>query len=258
MDGGDPMALDALAANRPGAWDAAIIVYSSAGKKPAGMTHADLVAAVAAAGEGLLDEGQVCLASLPSWGASVHGALPLLALGLPAAGVSTVLLPPSANLRDAVAIHGATDVVATPDVATALAAPMAPQGKLTSLRRVTVVAQAPLAEDARQALRRRLPWVDLTEMSDAPETGTETASEEAHVAPAELGALLLVQPEAASPLAIQHKGKMADQISATNEAVAPLQKIQKTVIGDILTKSIAGKFLRRHPVVSDKQAVSKL
>jgi hypothetical protein len=40
--------------------------------------------------------------------------------------------------------------------------------------------------------------------------------------------------------------------------VAPLQKIQRTVIGDILTKSIAGKFLRRHPVVSDKQAVSKL
>jgi hypothetical protein len=40
--------------------------------------------------------------------------------------------------------------------------------------------------------------------------------------------------------------------------VAPLQKIQKTVIGDILAKSIAGKFLRKHPVASDKQAVSKL
>jgi hypothetical protein len=40
--------------------------------------------------------------------------------------------------------------------------------------------------------------------------------------------------------------------------VAPLQKIQKTIIGDILAKSIAGKFLRKHPVASDKQAVSKL
>lgn len=41
--------------------------------------------------------------------------------------------------------------------------------------------------------------------------------------------------------------------------VAPLQKkIQKTVMADILAKSIAGKFLRKHPVASDKQAVSKL
>uniref|UniRef100_A0ACD5YQK2 Uncharacterized protein n=1 Tax=Avena sativa TaxID=4498 RepID=A0ACD5YQK2_AVESA len=219
MDGGDPTALDTLAADRPGAWDAAILVYSSGGKKPEAMTHADLVAAVAAAGAGLLDEGQVCLASLPAWGVGVHGALPLLALGLPAAGVTTVLLPPSADLRDAVASHSATDVVATPDMAAALAAPMAPQGKLITLRRVTVVTPAPLTEDARQALHRRLPWVDLTEMSDLTEMGTEAGLEQAQVAPAELGALLLGQPEAASPLAIQHKGKMADQISATNEVV---------------------------------------
>jgi hypothetical protein len=127
----------------------------------------------------------------------------MLALGLPAAGVTTVLLPPSSDLRDAVAAHAATDVVVTPEAAAALAAPMAPQGKLATLRRVTVVAPAQLAEDARQALRRRLPWVDLTEMSDPLETGMETASDQVQVAPAELGALLLGQPEAASPLAIQ-------------------------------------------------------
>ncbi|XP_051196550.1 putative 4-coumarate--CoA ligase-like 8 [Lolium perenne] len=263
MDGGDPAsALDALAADQPGPWDAAIVVYSSAGGKPVMTTHADLVAAVAAAGASSQDEGRVCLASLPAWGAGVHGGLPLLALGLPAAGVTTVLLPPSADLRDAVATHGATDLVVTPEAAAVLAASMAPQGKLAGLRRVTVVAPAPLADDARQEFRRRLPWVELTVLSDAPET--ETAAEQVQVAPAELGALLLGQPETASPLAIQiqHKGKMADQMSATNEAtslVAPLQKkIQKTVMADILAKSIAGKFLRKHPVASDKQAVSKL
>jgi hypothetical protein len=78
---------------------------------------------------------------------------------------------------------------------------MAPQGKLAGLRRVTVVAPAPLADDARQEFRRRLPWVELTVLSDAPET--ETAAEQVQVAPAELGALLLGQPETASPLAIQ-------------------------------------------------------
>ncbi|KAM0906546.1 hypothetical protein ACQ4PT_016686 [Festuca glaucescens] len=220
MDGGDPAAaLDALAADQPGPWGAAIVVYSSAGEKPVMTTHADLVAAVAAAGASAPDEGRVCLASLPAWGAGVHGGLSLLALGLPAAGVTTVLLPPSSDLRDAVATHGATDLVVTPEAAVALAAPMAPQGKLDTLRRVTVVAPAPLTEAVRQALRWRLPWVELTELSDAPETGPVTASEQVQVAPAELGALLLVQPETTSPLAIQHKGKMPDQMSAINQVV---------------------------------------
>lgn len=40
--------------------------------------------------------------------------------------------------------------------------------------------------------------------------------------------------------------------------VPPLKKIQKSVFGDILTKSITAKILRRHPVACDKQAVSKL
>ncbi|CAM0943248.1 unnamed protein product [Alopecurus aequalis] len=256
MDGGDPeAALDALDADRPGQWDAALVVYSSAAKNLA-MTHADLVTAAASASSP--DEGRVCLASLPAWGVGVHGGLALLSLALPVAGVTTVLLAPSTDLRDAVATHGATDLVVTSEAAATLAAPTAPQGKLATLRRVTVVAHAPLAEDARQALRRRLPWVELTEMSDAPEMGTETASEQrVQMAPAELGALLLGQPEAASPLAIQHKGKMADETLARS-LVGPLQKIQKTVFGDILAKSIAGKILRRHPVACEKQAVSKL
>jgi hypothetical protein len=119
-------------------------------------THADLMAAVAAAGSSSPEEGRVCLASLPAWGARVHGGLPMLALGLPAAGVTTVLLPPSSNLRDEVAAHGATDLVVTPEAAATLASSMAPQGKLGTLRMVTVVAPAPLAEDARQALRHGL------------------------------------------------------------------------------------------------------
>ena len=65
MDGGDPTALDAIAVVRPGQWDAALVVYSSTGKNVT-MTHADLVATV---GAGSPDEGRVCLACLPAWGA---------------------------------------------------------------------------------------------------------------------------------------------------------------------------------------------
>ncbi|PNT69466.1 hypothetical protein BRADI_3g56045v3 [Brachypodium distachyon] len=251
MDGGDPTALVHDAAAAP--WDVAIVVHSSASKtKKAVLTHADLIAAMAGSSPG---EGRVCLACLPTWGAGtgVPGVLPLLALGLPAAGVTT-----------AVAVHGATDVVATPEAAAALVAPMASQGKLATLRRVTLVAQAPLAEEASKAFRRRLAWVEVTEMFDAPEMGTEVKSEEQQqvVAPAELGPLLLVQPEApATAAAIQQNSKKTDQMAATNEAtslVPPLKKIQKSVFGDILTKSITAKILRRHPVACDKQAVSKL
>ncbi|XP_014756076.1 4-coumarate--CoA ligase-like 3 [Brachypodium distachyon] len=262
MDGGDPTALVHDAAAAP--WDVAIVVHSSASKtKKAVLTHADLIAAMAGSSPG---EGRVCLACLPTWGAGtgVPGVLPLLALGLPAAGVTTVLVPPVSDLREAVAVHGATDVVATPEAAAALVAPMASQGKLATLRRVTLVAQAPLAEEASKAFRRRLAWVEVTEMFDAPEMGTEVKSEEQQqvVAPAELGPLLLVQPEApATAAAIQQNSKKTDQMAATNEAtslVPPLKKIQKSVFGDILTKSITAKILRRHPVACDKQAVSKL
>ncbi|KAM3223430.1 hypothetical protein ACQJBY_057030 [Aegilops geniculata] len=254
MEGGDPAALDAVAADRPDHWDPALVVHCSSTTSKVAMTHADLIAAVAGAASP--DEDRVCLATLPTWGTSVHGGVALLALGLPAAGATTVLLPPSSDLRAAVAAHGATDVVATPEAAAALFAPALPQGKLATLRRVTVV--TPLADDARQAFRRRLSWVDLAEMSGASEMGTATAESPEQVAPAPLGPLLLVQPDAA---ATKLKGKIPDQMPSPSEAtslVSPLQKIQKTVLSDVFAKSVAGKFLRRSPVASDKQAISKL
>ncbi|TVU27648.1 hypothetical protein EJB05_19144, partial [Eragrostis curvula] len=187
IEGGDPTALAA-----PEASDVAFVAYSSASKTVA-MTHADLIAAAA----GLSDEGRVCLASLPM--CSVHG-LPLLAIGLPAAGVTTVLVSPPSDpkaARDAVAAHGATDVVAAPEAAAVLAAPMPQDGKLSSLRRV-IVAPAPLAAEARQEFRRRLPWVELTEMYGTPENETVRASEEVQMAPAQLGAPVLTQTDAAA------------------------------------------------------------
>uniref|UniRef100_A0A8I7BHV2 AMP-dependent synthetase/ligase domain-containing protein n=1 Tax=Hordeum vulgare subsp. vulgare TaxID=112509 RepID=A0A8I7BHV2_HORVV len=248
MDGGDPAALDAVDADgRPGPSEVALVVYPSTGEREL-MRHTDLVTAVA--GAALPDEGRVCLASLPGWGADVHGGVALLALGLPAGGATTVLLPPSSSdLRAAVAAHGATDVVATTEAAAALFAPALPQGKLASLRRVTVV--TPLEDDARQAFRRRLSWVDLAEMGAA----TAESPEQVQVAPAPL---LFVQPDAA---ATQLKGKIPDQMPETSDAtslVSPLQKIRKTVLSDVFANSVAGKFLRSNPVVCDKQAVSKL
>ncbi|XBH65943.1 hypothetical protein VPH35_119430 [Triticum aestivum] len=256
MEGGDPAALDAIAADRPDHWDPALVVHCSSTTSKVAMTHADLIATVAGAVSP--DEDRVCLATLPAWGTSVHGGLALLALGLPAAGATTVLLLPSSDLRAAVAAHSATDVVATPEAAAALFAPALPQGKLATLRRVTAV--TPLADDSRQAFRRRLSWVDLAEMSGAPEMGAATAEspEQVQVAPAPLGPLLLVQPDAA---ATQLKGKIPDQMPSPSEAtslVSPLQKIQKTVLSEVFAKSVAGKFLRRSPVACDKQAVSKL
>ncbi|XP_062221336.1 4-coumarate--CoA ligase-like 3 [Phragmites australis] len=187
IDGSDPTALADLkvAAERPRPSDVAFVACSSASRTVA-MTHAELVAALTEAG--LPGEDRVCLASLPI--CSAHG-LPLVALGLPAAGVTTVLMSLSSDPRaasEAVAAHIATDVVATPEVAVALAAPIAQDGKLSMLRRVTV-APVPLAPEARQDFHRRLPWVELME--------TEPASEQVQVAHAEMGARVLTQPDAA-------------------------------------------------------------
>ncbi|KAK3155696.1 hypothetical protein QOZ80_2BG0206430 [Eleusine coracana subsp. coracana] len=151
--GGDPLE-DRL----PSPSDVAFVAYSSTNKRVAMMTHADLIAAMTMMshddvlqGEG----GRVCLASLPT--CSVH----LLALGLPAARATTVLMAPPSDpraARDAVAAHGATDVVATPEeAAVLLAAAMPLDDKLSSLRRVVIVSPVPLAAQARLEFRRRLP-----------------------------------------------------------------------------------------------------
>ncbi|KAL6635388.1 hypothetical protein ACP70R_028059 [Stipagrostis hirtigluma subsp. patula] len=254
IDGADPTALDdpEVAAERPHPSDVAFMAYSSTSRTVA-MTHADLVAA-AVAGAGSSEEGRVCLASIPM--CSLHG-LPLVALGLPAAGVTTVLVPPPSDpraAREAIAAHRATDVAATPEVAAALAAPMPQDGRLSALRRVTV-ASGPLTPEARQEFRRRLPWVDLTEL---PVMAAEPLSEQVQVAPAELGALGLTQPDAA---VTQQNNQPADQMSATNEVaspVPPLKRIQKIILGDIFSRSTTSKILRKHPVTCNRQAVSKL
>ncbi|PUZ78327.1 hypothetical protein GQ55_1G443400 [Panicum hallii var. hallii] len=254
--GGDPTAAEPTTVE-PSHDDRAFLAYSSpASRTTVAMTHADLVAAVA--GVGLPpqdDERRVCLASLPM--CSAHG-LPLIALGLPAAGVTTVLVAPPSDpraAREAVAAHGATDVVAAPEAAAALAGPMALDvGKLSSLRRV-MVAPAPFTPEARQEFRRRLPWVDLTELS----SGTPAASEQVRLGGGAAAALMLPQTDAA---VIQHNSQPAEQMSATtdeaNSPVPPLKKIQKIILGDIFSRSTASKNLRKHPVTGNRQAVSKL
>uniref|UniRef100_J3LIJ1 Uncharacterized protein n=1 Tax=Oryza brachyantha TaxID=4533 RepID=J3LIJ1_ORYBR len=98
-----------------------------------------------------------------------------------------------------------------------------------------MVAPAFATTEARQAFRRRLPWIELTEMAGSPEKRTEAASEQ--------------------------NSEMAHSISVTSEAassVPPLGKIQKTVLGDILSKSTTSKILREHPETCSKQVISKL
>ena len=179
IDGGDPVdpAAEMVAVSDDS--DVAFLAYPSATTAAVAMTHADLVAAIDLVADG---GRRVCLASLPMY--SAHG-LPLLALGLPAAGVTTVLLPPPSSAsqsdaraaREAVAAHAATDFVATPDEAeAALAAPVPLDGQLSSLRRV-IVAPTPLTPGAREEFRRRLPWVQLTQLlSGTPENQTELLS----------------------------------------------------------------------------------
>uniref|UniRef100_A0A0E0K727 AMP-dependent synthetase/ligase domain-containing protein n=1 Tax=Oryza punctata TaxID=4537 RepID=A0A0E0K727_ORYPU len=258
MDDGDPTALaspEEAAAAMPRPSDVAFVFYSSATTKTAAtMTHADLIAAVASASSSP-DERRVCLASLPI--CSVHG-LPLLALALPAAGVTTVLLAsPSSDptvARVAAAAHGATDVVATPDVAAALAAPVALQGKmLAALRRVTVV-PALATTEARQAFRRWLPWVELTEMSGSPEKRMASVSEQVQV-----------MPDAARAAVMEYEYTLTEDFITSPQPmntlhfceilyikVPLLKKIQKTVLGDILSKSTANKILREHPEIISK------
>ncbi|KAL6911281.1 hypothetical protein ACP4OV_000086 [Aristida adscensionis] len=254
IDGADPTALadaDVAAEERPRPSDVAFVACSSASRTVA-MTHADLVAAAVAAGAGSPDEGRVCLASVPM--CSPHG-LPLVALGLPAAGATSVLVPPPSDpraAREVVAAHGATDVVATPEAAAALAAPMPLDGKLSTLRRVTV-APPSLAPEARQEFCRRLPWVELAELA-----GMEMEPVSEQVTPAQLGALPRTQPDAA---VTQQNSQPADQMSETTETAAPvpaLKKIQRIILGDIFSRSTTSKTLRKHPVTCNRHAVSKL
>lgn len=165
IEGGDPTAADL--SQLSSAEEEVVMSPSAAAASRTTVVVADLVAAVQVpheAGEGR----RVCLASLPM--CSAHG-LALVALGLPAAGVTTVLPHPAAatsssSLWEAVATHAATDVVAAPEALAGGGRPMPldASSKLTSLRRV-MVATAPLTPEARRQLRRRLPWVKFMEVA---------------------------------------------------------------------------------------------
>lgn len=165
IEGGDPTAADL--SQLSSAEEEVVMSPSAAAASRTTVVVADLVAAVQVpheAGEGR----RVCLASLPM--CSAHG-LALVALGLPAAGVTTVLPHPAAatsssSLWEAVATHAATDVVAAPEALAGGGRPMPldASSKLTSLRRV-MVATAPLTPEARHQLRRRLPWVKFMEVA---------------------------------------------------------------------------------------------
>jgi acyl-CoA synthetase (AMP-forming)/AMP-acid ligase II len=169
IEGGDPTAADL---SQLSSAEEEVVMSPSPSPSAAAASRttvvvADLVAAVQVpheAGEGR----RVCLASLPM--CSAHG-LALVALGLPAAGVTTVLPHPAAatsgsSLWEAVATHAATDVVAAPEALAGGGRPMPldASSKLTSLRRV-MVATAPLTPEARRQLRRRLPWVNFMEVA---------------------------------------------------------------------------------------------
>lgn len=195
---------------------------------------------------------------------SAHG-LPLLALGLPAAGVTTVLVPPATLLdpraaREAVAAHAATDVVvaAAPDEAAALAAPVPRDGRLSSLRRVVVAAPTPFTPEARQEFRRRLPWVELTELLPGvpvPPNETDLVQVPVDDLPA------AADPGGPAVALARHNTLPADRTTATNEAdspVPPLKKIQNIILGDIFSRSTTSKILRKHPVTGNRQAVSKM
>ncbi|CAO2045145.1 unnamed protein product [Urochloa humidicola] len=254
IDGGDPTAF-LLQQPAPEPADLAFLAYSSAPRKTVAMTHADLAAAVATAGCSPPDEGRrVCLASLAM--CSAHG-LPLVALGLPAAGVTTVLAPPPSDARaarGAVAVHGVTDFVAAPEAAAVLAGAVPLDGKLSSLRRV-IVAPTAFTPDVRKEFRLRLPWVDLTELS-----GTEIMGAADHAGEGLRGDLVVTQTEAAGILQ-QNNSQPAEQMSATNEPaspVSPLKKIQKIISGNIFSRSTTSKILMKHPVTGNTQAVSKL
>nr|CAB3451547.1 unnamed protein product [Digitaria exilis] len=182
---------------------------------------ADVVAAISSGGG-----RRVCVTSLPMCSAD---GLALIAMGLPAAGVTTVLLDPSDEgaLREAVAKHAATDVVAAPEAAATLLA-AGPGASLASLRRVLIVAPTPLTPEARHQFRRRLPWVHVTELP----TQTTAAAAGTH-------------------------NSQQQPAQQTNE-VPSLKKIQKIVLGDIFSRSTAPRIFRNHLATGNTQAVSKL
>jgi len=81
------------------------------------------------------------------------------------------------------------------------------------------VAPTPFTPEARHEFRRRLPWVDLTELS----AGTPAAASEQELQGGAAAALMLAQTDAA---VIQHNSQPAEQMSATtDEANSPVNRI---------------------------------
>ncbi|XP_073103247.1 probable CoA ligase CCL5 isoform X2 [Elaeis guineensis] len=197
MEAGDPEAAPPVAGVVQS--DVAVVLYSSGttgASKGVVLTHANVIAMVAlvrwtAEATGAAED--VHLGFVPMF--HVYG-LGFFALGLPAVGATTVVMPrfDFRLMMQAVEKHGVSNIPAVPPVVLA----MTKAGKgggwdLSALRRVGTGA-APLGADVGREFRRRYPWVELREgygLTESAGAATFSAvAEEAKGRPGAVGQLL--------------------------------------------------------------------
>lgn len=196
MEGGDPEAAAPVAGVVQS--DVAAVLYSSGTtgvSKGVVLTHANLIAMVALvrwAAEASGAAEDVYLGFIPMF--HVYG-LGFFALGLPAVGVTTVVMPrfDFRLMMEAVKKFGVSNIPAVPPVVLAMAKAGNGGGwDLSALRRVGTGA-APLGAVGKE-FRRRYPWVELREgygLTESAGAATFAAvAEEAKGRPGTVGQLL--------------------------------------------------------------------
>ncbi|OAY67058.1 4-coumarate--CoA ligase-like 5 [Ananas comosus] len=177
MEDGDPMAAPHPETAQS---DVAAVLYSSGTTGPSKgvvLTHGNLIAItamvrwVAEASVPARDSVDVYLGFVPM--SHIYG-LAFFALGLPAAGATTVVMPrfELGAAMAAVAAHGVTNIPAVPPVVSAIAR-YGGSGSgydMSGLRRVGTGAAA-LGAAAGREFRRKFPWVELREGYGLTESG---------------------------------------------------------------------------------------